>query len=115
MELFDSKTKCKYAVYGTGFIKTGEKGIPGDKVVYLIDLKLGNSISNNIDEISEEISKYYPGYRIAYRDSFGSWGEILVLDNKFRRFGNWYPNWRPDDDEVEDKIKVIKDKINKVK
>lgn len=113
MEIFQSKTRCLYAVYGTDFIKTGENGIPGDKVVYLVDMLSANSISNDIDSISEEISKSYPGYRIAYRNSYGTWGEIVVLNNKFHRFGGWHPNWHPDDDEVEEKIKKLKEQTTK--
>ena len=59
--------------------------------VFIIDLDLGNiSVTNDAENVVQELAKRYPGKRIFYRDSMGRVDELLVKKDRFAgyRAGN---------------------------
>lgn len=47
--------------------------------VFIVDLDLGNrSVTNDADEVFEEIQKNFSKKRVIYRDSMGNWDEIYL-------------------------------------
>lgn len=52
--------------------------IQEDKI-FLVDLDLGNkSVTNDAEDVVEEININFPNRRIIYRDTLGAWDEILL-------------------------------------
>lgn len=60
-------------------------------VVYLVDLDRGNlSVTNDAEEVVSEILSLYPiDSVIVYRDSAGSWDELLHDGFAFTGFRSW--------------------------
>ncbi len=56
-----------------------------DNTVFLLDLG-GNfpSVTNDAENVFDEVSKIYPNHRIVYRDSMGSWDEIKMHNGQIR-------------------------------
>lgn len=102
MKVAKTNSGVDYAYFGTGFITSeeAEQALPGSKVVYLIDLATGVSITNGAESIVSEVSKAYPDYLICYRDTLGQWCELRTLDGDFHSFGRWLAA-HPTDKEVE--------------
>lgn len=47
--------------------------------IFLVDLDLGNkSVTNDAENVVEEINKNFPDKRIIYRDTLGVWDEIVI-------------------------------------
>lgn len=60
--------------------------IQPDKV-FIRDLNLGNlSVTNDAENVYEQVQKEHPGKRLIYRDSEGLWEEIAVIDGKIAFF-----------------------------
>lgn len=59
------------------------------QIVYLHDLNLGNrSVTNDAENVVDDINGTYPGWRIIYKDSMDSWTELVYnhMDGKFSGF-----------------------------
>lgn len=55
--------------------------------VYFVDLNLGNmSVTNDAEQVVEELHKQYPNHRLVYKDSGGIWDELLHDEGEFKGF-----------------------------
>ena len=56
-----------------------------DNIVFLLDLG-GNfpSVTNDAENVYDEVLNIYPNHRIVYRDSMGSWDEIKMQNGQIR-------------------------------
>ena len=58
------------------------------KIVYLEDLNLGNkSVTNDAENVVEEVNEHYPYYHIYYCDSESKWAELIHDSGLFIGFG----------------------------
>lgn len=44
--------------------------------VFIEDLNIGKSVTNDAEEVVEELNNQFPEYRIIYKDSMGNWDEL---------------------------------------
>lgn len=57
------------------------------QIVYLHDLNLGNrSVTNDAENVVDDIYLIYPGWKIIYRDSMGEWSELKHDNGLFLGF-----------------------------
>ena len=50
--------------------------------IFIADLDLGNrSVTNDAENVYQEIQNHFPGKRLIYRDSEKNWDEISILNN----------------------------------
>lgn len=54
-----------------------------NKIVWIIDLDGGYSVTNDADKVCRELNERYPGYRIIYRDTMGNWDELEHKNGQF--------------------------------
>ncbi len=60
--------------------------------VFIVDLDLGNrSVTNDADEVFEEIQKNFSKKRVIYRDSMGNWDEIYLEKSSVGFFVDFKP------------------------
>lgn len=56
-----------------------------DDRVFIVDLDEGKSITNDAENVWQEIQNNWRGRRLIYRDTMGRWDEIVgTIDEKFR-------------------------------
>lgn len=97
-------TKAHYGIFGTEFLR---KSTPqGQRAVYLVDFKTGASVTNCAEDVVKEITRQFPNYRIAYRDSYDNWGELTVQAGEFVRFDPWH-EWHPTNADVDEAIAAM--------
>jgi hypothetical protein len=91
MKVLQSNTGVRYSVVATDVLKSTETsaGLAGSKVVYLVDLADGKSITNGAEEVVAQIHQSHPGYLICYRDTMGVWSQLIVRGGQFHAFGPW--------------------------
>jgi hypothetical protein len=108
MKVASTKSGVDYAYFGTGIINSDEaqQALPGTKVVFLVDLATGVSVTNGAEAVVEEVSKSYPNYLICYRDTLGEWSELKVRDGAFLSFGPWCAG-HPSNEDVEAAFREI--------
>lgn len=60
-----------------------------DGIVFLVDLG-GNfkSVTNDAENVYAEVISLYPNHRVVYKDTLGSWDEIIV-QNGILKFLNY--------------------------
>jgi hypothetical protein len=56
------------------------------KVVHLIDLDNGISVTNDAENVVSEVHARYPNCRIVYRDTAGYWDELVHNNGTFTDF-----------------------------
>lgn len=57
------------------------------QIVYIHDLNLGNrSVTNDAENVVDDLDSQYPGWRIIYKDSMDSWAELVHKHNEFMGF-----------------------------
>jgi|GEM_PF-3030794 len=74
-----------------------------DDRVFIVDLDLGNmSVTNDADNVLEEINKNFPNRRLIYKDTLGNWDEITYNPLFERRLLLYVPYTEhiPKDDEI---------------
>lgn len=54
--------------------------------VFLVDLNVGKSVTNDAENVVAEILTEYGNKRIIYRDSDGHWDELVHNGSKFTNF-----------------------------
>lgn len=49
--------------------------------VFLVDLDEPGcrSVTNDAENVYEDVQATYPGYRVVYRDTMGRWDEIVMI------------------------------------
>jgi hypothetical protein len=58
--------------------------------VFIVDLDVGKSITNDAENVVEQVAKEYPGHRIIYRDTQGQWDELVHNDGEFVGFAPYH-------------------------
>lgn len=62
-------------------------GVNYDKeIVYIIDDEIGMSITNDAENVVMKINNSFPNYRIIYRDTTGTWDELVHENGVFKGF-----------------------------
>lgn len=62
-------------------------GVNYDKeIVYIIDDEIGMSITNDAENVVMKINNSFPNYRIVYRDTAGTWDELVHENGVFKGF-----------------------------
>ena len=56
------------------------------KIVWIVDLNVGKSVTNDAEKVCEELNRQYPLHRIIYRDSDKNWDELVHLDWTFNHY-----------------------------
>lgn len=80
---FETKNKCR-SDYDIVFVNQ-------DKV-FIVDLDLGNkSVTNDAENVYEDISNLYPKKRLIYLDTLGEWDEIKPNPTSPDTFYDFYP------------------------
>lgn len=60
------------------------------KIVYIVDLNLGNvSVTNDAENVVQILNRRYPDYQIVYQDSTGDWDELVHSHGVFTGFAPW--------------------------
>lgn len=55
--------------------------------VFIIDLDLGNkSVTNDAEKVYNDLQSLWPGRRVIYRDSIGTWDEIVCTPPEAVKF-----------------------------
>jgi hypothetical protein len=54
--------------------------------VFIVDMNMGMSVTNDAENVVEEVVREYGNKRVVYRDSTGRWDELVHEDGKFSRF-----------------------------
>jgi len=54
--------------------------------IFIIDLDLGKTITNNAEAIVAKLHRYFPNRRIIYRDTDRKWDELKHTDGQFTGF-----------------------------
>lgn len=54
--------------------------------IWIVDLDIGKSVTNDAENVTKEIQATYPGRRIIYRDTSGSWDELKHEAGRFTGF-----------------------------
>lgn len=54
--------------------------------IFIRETNQGISVTNNAENVTEEIYNTYGDYRILYRDSEGFWDELLHSNGRFTGF-----------------------------
>ena len=49
-----------------------------ERLVYLVDLDNGRSVTNDAERVWSKVQAQHPGYRLIYRDTLGRWDEITT-------------------------------------
>ena len=69
---------------------TVDKVIPDSSkalaTVFIVDNDIGMSITNDAENVVDDVLKKYPGHIIIYRDTMGEWAELVHFDGKFTGF-----------------------------
>lgn len=71
--------------------------------VFIVDCDLGSkSVTNDAEWVYKVISKHFPGKRLIYRDSMGSWSEIAekIVDSSDKNWKSMFKNPWPGYKEV---------------
>jgi hypothetical protein len=55
-------------------------------VVHIVDLGVGRSVTNDAENVVEEVNRQYPARRIIYRDTDGQWDELVHNNGVFVDF-----------------------------
>jgi len=54
------------------------------KIVWIRDLDAGGkSVTNDAENVVQELNERHPGYRVIYKDSMGQWDELNHDNGKF--------------------------------
>lgn len=61
--------------------------------VYLVDLDIGRSVTNDADNVCKHINYLYPNKRIVYKDTQGEWTELCHVDGKFTVYAPFDITW----------------------
>jgi hypothetical protein len=65
-----------------------------DRAVYLADLNLGGrSLTNDAANVCAECVLRFGNLRIVYRDSIGSWAELIHVGGKFLAYATCARGW----------------------
>ena len=62
------------------------EGSPLGKMVFIIDNDEGMTITNDAENVVEDVLSHYPDHRIIYCDTDGNWDELLHWNGKFAGF-----------------------------
>lgn len=65
-----------------------------DDRVFIVDMDLGKSVTNDAEWVWEQVQAMYPSRRLIYRDTMGRWDEI-VPTLPTDQFGEVTVNFRP--------------------
>jgi hypothetical protein len=57
--------------------------------VFIIDLDIGKSITNDAEAVVEIVNKAFPNRRIIYKDSCGQWDELVHAKGSFVGFQHY--------------------------
>lgn len=57
--------------------------------IYIRDLDIGMSVTNDAENVVAELAKTHPGKRIVYQDTDGFWDELIHDVGRFIRFGTY--------------------------
>jgi len=57
-----------------------------DTTVYISDLNIGMSVTNDAERVVEEIIPRFKGKRIVYKDTDGRWDELVHDGHQFTGF-----------------------------
>ena len=68
--------KASYTVVGSN-----------DTTVYIADLDIGMSVTNDAEAVVAELIPRFEGKRIVYKDTDGRWDELIHDGNQFIDFG----------------------------
>ena len=60
-----------------------------DSMVFLVDRIIGMSVTNDAENVCENISQQYPDKRIIYRDTDGRWDELVHKDGVFTGYKSY--------------------------
>ena len=44
------------------------------------------SVTNDAEQVCEDVNRKFPGHRIIYRDTEGNWDELVHANGTFQRF-----------------------------
>lgn len=55
-------------------------------MVFIIDENIGMSITNDAEAVVADVVSKYPNHRIIYKDTDGSWDELLHWNGRFTGF-----------------------------
>jgi len=60
-----------------------------DTEVFIIDLNIGKSVTNDAEQVVSYLHDKYPNKRILYQDTDGFWGELVHNKGVFLRYSDY--------------------------
>jgi hypothetical protein len=57
-----------------------------DDKLFIVDLELGKTITNDAEAVCRQCQKLAPGHRIIYRDTDRNWDELQHINGEFIGF-----------------------------